>query len=151
MDFQKLRAAADAAKACQATTGLPAEVSMAQWADESGWGAHSPGFNCFGIKAFRGAYGTQELTTHETINGEDRTVKQTFATFPTLQACFEKHAQLITEGPRYQKAWTTYQATGDVAQLIRQIAPIYATDPRYGEKLLTLTRMQQIQASLQQA
>ncbi len=38
------------ALAAQALTGVPASVSLAQAALESGWGRHAPGHNFFGIK-----------------------------------------------------------------------------------------------------
>ena len=39
-----------AAQAAQTQYRVPASVSVAQWAFESGWGAHAPGNNPFGIK-----------------------------------------------------------------------------------------------------
>jgi len=47
----------------------PAEITVAQWALESGWGASAPGNNCFGIKAYHGCV-AQTLPTLEYVDGE---------------------------------------------------------------------------------
>src|SRR3954469_5623562 len=89
-----LEAAADAAVECEKATGLPADLTIAQWADESGWGRHAPGNNCFGIKAVTG----QTLSTEEYVHSSETptTEGQTFQIFPSLMDCFERHAELIT-------------------------------------------------------
>jgi hypothetical protein len=50
--LERPSAAAESACLCEQTTGLPAEITVAQWAIESGWGATAPDNNCFGIKAY---------------------------------------------------------------------------------------------------
>ena len=129
-------------------TKVPAELTIAQWALESGWGAHQPGNNCFGIKAYLGAYGTAPRQTYEFVGGKQRLVTLDFAVFPSLQACFTKHADLIIHGPRYAKAWNTYLQTKDIFRLISGIAPIYATAPDYAQQLETICMMPEVRASL---
>lgn len=131
-------AALAAAHASEATTHLPYELTAAQWALESGWGNHQPQNNCFGIKSYPGCAGTQQLKTQEWINGKLLWVMREFATFPTLEDCFNYHGRLITQGQSYQKAWSDYVRTMDLHQLILGVAPIYATDPQYTLKLLEL-------------
>ena len=148
--LQRLSAAAVSAVACEQSTGLPAEISVAQWADESGWGVHAPGNNCFGIKPFAGCQ-TQSLFTWESVGGKRVDERLLFAAFPTLAACFEKHADLITTGEHYIAAWTRYQASRNLVDLINGIAPIYASDPGYAGKLCRILSMDETQAALKLA
>lgn len=54
------------ARSSEISTGVPALVTMAQAALESGWGAHAPGYNFFGIKAGSSWSGkVQKLKTWE--------------------------------------------------------------------------------------
>jgi flagellar protein FlgJ len=133
-----IQEAAAAAKDCEAKTGVPATLTMAQWALESAWGKSQPGNNCFGIKAYEGCYGTQDLTTHETIRSKSEVVKQEFACFECLADCFNKHAELISTGAPYAAAWASFQKTKDADGLAKAIAPMYATDPLYANKLRIL-------------
>lgn len=171
----KLSAAASAAVACETETGVPALLSMAQWALESGWGAHAPGNNCFGIKTYPGSL-QQLLKTSEWFTPTEaarflkkvagRTAEKVtiiparkdkrelyhcqdwFAAFPSLAVCFVKHARLLSDGQPYMKAFAGLKAHGDVELFAQEIAPIYATDPDYGVKILTLMRSDKIRAAV---
>jgi flagellum-specific peptidoglycan hydrolase FlgJ len=151
LESKRLNQAAQSAVACEETTGVPAELTVAQWAVESGWGVHEPGNNCFGIKAYAGCYGVQLLKTSEFIHGIEKTVQQEFATFPTLTACFEKHAKLICEGTPYRKAWQEYEASRSITSLVKGIAPVYATAPDYAEALLCVLAMPPVIEALAKA
>jgi len=50
-----------AAQEAQKTTGVPASITLAQAALESGWGAHAPGNNFFGIKVGKNWTGNIQL------------------------------------------------------------------------------------------
>lgn len=144
-----LRLAAQSAIACEDKTGCPAELTIAQWALESGWGNHAPGNNCFGIKYYKGAFGRQTLATTEYINGKLVSLPQDFATFPSLEACFEKHALLITKGTRYRPAYLRFAITGSLSQLVRDIAPIYAPgNTKYVDGVLSILAMRQVKTAL---
>jgi flagellum-specific peptidoglycan hydrolase FlgJ len=140
----QLQAAASSSVGCERTTKVPAELTISQWALESGWGEHQPGNNCFGIKAYAGCFGVQQLKTVEVIAGVRTVVAGNFATFSSLEACFEKHASLLRTGTAYEVVWSHYLKSGDTRTLIRQIAPIYATDPQYANKLLEVISMPEV-------
>lgn len=145
-----LQSATANAKACEAATGCPAALTVGQWALESGWGRFSPGNNCFGIKVYAGCYGVQTLVTHEYVHGKLEEQNLQFATFPTLEACFEKHASLITHGYPYQKAWAEFMLAKNLEQLVREIAPIYAPgNESYAENVLSIVRMPQVAEQFQ--
>jgi flagellum-specific peptidoglycan hydrolase FlgJ len=83
-----------------------------------------PKCNCFGIKAYVGAYGTQDLMTTEYVKGQARTMWQKFATFATVYDCFEKHAELITCNRRYAEPSTS-------TRMIRISPSWYMVSPRF--------------------
>lgn len=145
--LERLSAAAQSDCLCERATGLPAEITVAQWAIESGWGAASPGNNCFGIKAYPGCE-VQRFPTQEVIAGERMTLTLEFAAFDSLQACFEKHARLIKCGAPYARAWAHYCASKDLVTLVDEIARVYATDPGYAGKLREIISMREVQSAL---
>src|SRR5207249_1655415 len=134
---------------------------------ETGWLNHAPGNNCFGIKSYQGEYGRQLLATREWFtddelarflsSGDSRTailaqpvqpdahgrklynVQDWFATFATLGDCFARRVAMFTAG-RYAPFAASHKASPDLEALVRGIAPIYATDPTYAEKVLDLIR-----------
>lgn len=145
--MDRLTVAANAAVLSEVHTGCPALLTISQWALESGWGAHCPKCNCFGIKAYVDSYGTQDLMTTEYVKGQARTMWQKFATFATVYDCFEKHAELITCNRRYSDAFDQYAHDQDIAKLVYGIAPVYATDPEYATKVLSvMSRKEVLQA-----
>jgi flagellum-specific peptidoglycan hydrolase FlgJ len=120
-----------AARAAQAKYRVPASVSLAQWALESGWGAHAPGNNPFGIKAMAG-FGTQQFATHEVVHGHLVACQQTFAAFVSIDQAFAAHALLLSTAPVYRPA---FAALPDRARFITLMAAHYATDPHYAAKI----------------
>jgi flagellum-specific peptidoglycan hydrolase FlgJ len=123
-----------AAKAAQSKWGIPASVSIAQFALESGWGAHIPGNNPFGIKALTG-YPTQTFATHEVVHGHLVPCEQKFAAFTDLAQAFECHAKLLATAAVYRSAFTVLP---DLAKFVTRMGAHYATDPQYAAKLLAL-------------
>jgi flagellum-specific peptidoglycan hydrolase FlgJ len=150
MQLLRLKQAAHDAVLCELATKLPAELTVAQWALESGWGSHQPGNNCFGIKQYDGCAGVQSVETVEFSDGVRTIVAQEFATFPSLLLCCQQHADLITGSPSYSKAWANYLRSSDKLQLIKDVAPIYATDPGYSSKLLNIVQMDEVTSSIKE-
>ncbi len=141
---------------CWRATGVPPEMTVAQWALESAWGEKSPGNNCFGIKDYPGSLGRQLLWTIEWFTPDElagflknfpgRTAQEYplvgadprgdgrkryrcqdwFATFPTIADCFKKRAMLFLSS-RYRPILQQYQQDGDLVKFIRDTAKIYAT------------------------
>jgi len=144
-----LAAATAAAVFCERDCGLPAELTVAQWADESGWGAHQPGNNCFGIKAEHG----QNLQTTEYKHGSEMPSPEedTFEVFPDLEACFDRHAQLITTYRPYLPAWSQFLKDKKLGPFIERVAKAYATDPVYALKLKKILAMPEVVNALRDA
>lgn len=130
-----------AARIAMAKYRVPASVSIAQWALESGWGAHAPGNNPFGIKAMRG-FAVQTFATHESQHGHLVACEQRFAAFTDLAQAFDCHAMLIATAPVYAAAM---RALPDLPAFVTQLAAHYATDPQYSAKIMAVIRSHNLQ------
>ncbi len=140
---QFMQTLAAPAQAASATTGVPAELILAQAALETGWGRHeiptrngSNSHNLFGIKAGSHWKGeTTDIVTHEYINGRRTQVVDTFRVYDSFEHAFTDYASLIGNNPRYAgviQAPTAEQAARELQR------GGYATDPRYADKLVAV-------------
>lgn len=124
-------------------TGIPAEVMMAQYGLESGWGKHMPqgSNNPFGIKARPGEPYVTAMTK-EFIGGKMVDMPQNFRKFGSLEEAFVAHGELM-QGKRYAgvRAAKTPQ---EIASALGSSG--YATDPAYGSKILATMQSQQFAA-----
>lgn len=114
--------------------GVPAEVTLAQAALESGW-ARSPigGYNIFGIKG-SGPAGKTSVNTKEYLDGRWVSIKDGFAKYHNFAQAVEKHGALFHNG-YYDKAVNQYARDKNVNRFIDNIHGIYATDPGYSRKI----------------
>jgi flagellum-specific peptidoglycan hydrolase FlgJ len=127
-----------AAQASQAKWGVPASVSIAQWAIESGYGAHMPpgSHNPFGIKA-RPGQPSVDAVTAEFIGGRTIHVVQSFRKFASAAEAFDLHGQLLHDGRPYQHATTL---AGNAEAFANALTGVYATDLHYGRSLIALMK-----------
>jgi flagellum-specific peptidoglycan hydrolase FlgJ len=145
------------ARASDAATGVPGLVTLAQAAVESGWGAHSPRNNFFGIKArasdpeaTRQLLRTREVLKSPDVKGfpeiisvtqrpdgkYDYVVRDWFRVYPDPAAAFIAHGEFLRRNSRYAKA---FQAGGEPYAFAAAVTRAgYATDPSY-ERVLTGT------------
>lgn len=158
--------------------GIPAELTSAQCCIESGYLAHAPKNNCFGIKEYEGCLGRQLLFTVEYFTdaelarflarGDGRTavlamppvtlpsgrkkykVQDWFAVFATLADCFAKRGKMFLAG-RYAPFAEAYRVDSDLEKLVKGIAPIYATDAGYADAVLKMARRPEIMAAISKA
>jgi flagellar protein FlgJ len=116
----------------ESVTGVPALVTLAQAAGESGWSGSRPGNMMFGIKAdssWRGR--VQYLWTQEVYNGVWQSVKAPFRAYNSIQESFEDHSQFLIKNSRYHPA---FQFKREPYKFMYQIASAgYATAPKYYE------------------
>jgi hypothetical protein len=115
---------------------IPASVTLAQWALESGWGQHMPpgSFNPFGMKAADGQPFV-EVSTREVVNGQSVTVVARFRKFASFDEAFDQHGQLLATRPPYAHAMTL---VGNPNAFADALTGVYATDPEYGTLLKSL-------------
>lgn len=122
-----------AAQAAQRKWGVPAAVSIAQWALESGWGNHMPAGsnNPFGIKALHGE-GSVNVPTREFLHGQWVTVYQPFRKFASIADAFDAHGELLATAGAYAQA---RQYLHNDTAYANALQGHYATDPHYGSLL----------------
>jgi flagellar protein FlgJ len=131
------------AQAASTASGVPAPLILAQAALESGWGKReiraddgTQSFNLFGIKADKGWKGaTVETTTTEYVDGEPQKMRAKFRAYGSYDEAFTDYAQFITRNPRYANVLATDDPAAAAHGLQRAG---YATDPKYGEKLVRI-------------
>lgn len=114
--------------------GVPAAVTLAQAALESGW-ARSPigGYNIFGIKG-RGPAGTVNVSTQEYLKGRYVTIKDNFARYNNFYEAVSAHGKLFHNG-YYNKGIKGYAQDKNPLKFVDNIAKTYATDPNYARKI----------------
>ena len=116
------------------------EVVAAQWALESGWGAHTSGDNnYFGIKAAEGEpYST--CTTWEHYDGKDVTIQAKFRDFDSIQDCID---DLVTmwykDLQRITRVLIALNQLGSAVNLL--VAEGYAPS-QYAAKLMRIINQQ---------
>ena len=110
--------------------GVPASVTLAQWAVESAWGAAMPpdSNNPFGIKA-TGTQPAVESVTREVEGGQSVFKPQPFRKFNTLAEAFDAHGRLLATSVLYKPAM---QHASDPEAFADALTGVYATDPQYG-------------------
>ncbi len=111
-------------------TSIPASVTLAQAALESGWGRSGLAVrfnNLFGVKAWGQGAGVILPTMESTEGVMERTTAQ-FMIYPTWSDSLRSHNSLLATDQRYSDALA---AGGDWRSFIREIAPIWASDPNY--------------------
>jgi len=131
---------AEPAQQAEQSSGVPAELILAQAALETGWGQREiptsnggNSHNLFGIKAGQSWQGaTTEITTTEYVNGRPIKMADRFRVYDSYAEAFADYAKLIGDNPRYQGVVAA--SSPDVAAQALQRGG-YATDPRYAEKL----------------
>lgn len=131
-----------AAQAAQRRWGVPAAISIGQYALESAWGTHMPAGsnNPFGIKA-RAREPAVSCRTREVVNGRSIFPLCRFAIFPTIAAAFDAHARLLATAPAYAKARRYTHGGGEQDEAFADaLTGIYATAPDYGSALRAVMR-----------
>jgi flagellum-specific peptidoglycan hydrolase FlgJ len=132
-----IMAVAQGALATQRKYGVPAAVTIAQAIDESGWGQSylaSKDHNLFGIKG-SGPAGSDMQPTQEVVNGQSVSQIASFRVYHSIAQSIEDHGRLLAGGAPYQQSMTL---THDPNAFASSLTGVYATDPSYGAKLISL-------------
>ena len=127
--------------------GIPAELTLAVGALESGWGtSHLAEFanNYFGIKAKTKEEPVYMYTTREYTNGQYVLSTTSFRRYYHPEGSFWAFARKIRLDARYNSLWTIpyYDIQGWANGLT---SCGYATDPNYASKLMRVIRENQLQ------
>lgn len=123
------------------TYGVPASVSLAQWALESGYGASMPpgSNNPFGMKARKGETGptVTVATKEQRADGSWYTIQAPFRVFKDMGEAFEEHAKLVGTAKVYAPARAKLP---DVDAYVDVLGPIYATAKDYAKIIKSIMR-----------
>lgn len=126
------------------TSKIPASVTVAQAALETGWNLKAPANNIFGIKADRSWAGSVlYLNTHEVINGIKTPITDKFRAYKTFLGSLNDHAQFLLTNPRYKPCFATTNALDFCKQLQ---ACGYSTSPIYAQTLIEIIQQHNLLA-----
>jgi flagellum-specific peptidoglycan hydrolase FlgJ len=119
--------------------GVPASVTLAQAALESGWGRYSiGGYNIFGIKG-SGNAGSATVKTREFINGRYVTITDKFAKYSNFYDAVMSHGKVYQANYKgYQKGLEKYKKNKNPYEFIDTVAKTYATSPTYAKKIKSI-------------
>lgn len=125
-----------AAQAAQKKWSVPASITLAQWALESGFGRHMPtgSNNPFGIKASQG-HPFVYAKTHEVYGGRSVVITAKFRKFVSIAEAFDYHAELLDTHAVYRHAMSMKANPDEFAEAL---TGVYATDPHYGASLISM-------------
>lgn len=120
-------------------TGVPASVTLAQAALETGWGKSTIGDakNLFGIKG-RGPAGSITVPTREYINGRYVTINDSFRKYHTWGESIDDHSKLLSQNSRYAPAMAVKNNADAFARAIHKAG--YATSPTYSSTLISIMK-----------
>lgn len=115
---------------------LPASVCIAQAILESGWGDYCIGqYNYFGRKW--GGWGNYvKQQTNEFVDGVWQTIYAKFQSYASLDEAIDDWCVLIRDEDVYRGALNVWRSTWDVEAFVYALAPVYATDPDYADKII---------------
>lgn len=123
-------------------SGIPASITLAQAALESGRGASTICNNFFGIKAFSGYSGpTCSATTNEEYGGITIPIIATFRAYSGADESFADHSDFLLENGRYKTALEQENPYIFANEMQRAG---YATDSQYANKLKSIIRGQNL-------
>lgn len=124
------------AKVVARRTGLDYRLIVAQAAIETGWGSKVKGNAFFGIKG-HGADNTIDFKTTEEVDGKKVSQTDTFRAYENIGDAATDYGQFLQDNPRYSE----YLAASNLEDAAAALqASGYATDSKYGEKVLTTAR-----------
>jgi flagellum-specific peptidoglycan hydrolase FlgJ len=133
---------AAAAQAEERRSGVPASITLAQAALESGYGNRSICNNVFGIKAQKGYIGpTCSAQTKEEYGGKIVTIIATFRAYSSVEQSFADHSAFLLRNSRYRFALAQDNPYAFANELQRAG---YATDSQYANKLKSIMRSQNL-------
>lgn len=143
------------AQICEESTGVPALITMAQAALESGWGNKAGGYAFFGIKADKSWTGPVVLQdTQEVVNGrrvlftaanDPEGRYRRFRAYASPEEAFADHAAFLRANHRYAPCFACGTSVAGWAQALQDCG--YSTDntttdgtPTYAQTLLQVVR-----------
>lgn len=135
------------AKEAKHTFAVPAAVTMAQSAQETGWGRSAPGNNYFGVKchgrpASVVGYDCAVQRTNEWEQGQKVEITDSFRTYASMRDSVLDYANFLKSNSRYAPAFRVSNDPDAFARAL-QVAG-YATDPTYADSLIDIMKQRDL-------
>ncbi|MBU6231599.1 glucosaminidase domain-containing protein, partial [Patescibacteria group bacterium] len=80
--------------------------------------------------------------THEDYHGKWVKIQAYFQDYDSIESAFLAHAFLLSKNPRYAKAMAV---KNNPEAFAAALTGVYATDPDYGNKLITIMRQSKLE------
>ncbi|HEX4063454.1 MAG TPA: glucosaminidase domain-containing protein [Streptosporangiaceae bacterium] len=125
--------------AAQRQYGVPASVTIAQAINESGWGQSglaTQSHNLFGMKG-SGPAGSDTQLTDEYVDGHWQVTIASFRAYHNVAQSIEDHGKLLATGGDYRAAM---DQRDDPDAFASALTGVYATNPQYGQDLVSLMK-----------
>ncbi|KTD00915.1 flagellar assembly peptidoglycan hydrolase FlgJ [Fluoribacter gormanii] len=142
------------AKQAASLIGLDPKVLMAQAALETGWGKFvtrdidgSSSNNLFNIKSGTSELDSVNVKTTEYIADTPIKVNASFRKYSSTEHSFNDYISLIKDNERYQNALASTANPELYVQELHKAG--YATDPKYGEKILSIYHGEELNQAIQ--
>lgn len=144
---QFFEALAPFARATSTEFGVPAPVSMAQSAQETGYGHSAPGNNYYGIKCFKQvrspvSFDCADRPTTEWVNGKQVPATESFRSYASMADSARDYGAFLRANSRYAPAFTKTADPDGFARALQ--AAGYATDPNYATSLINIMKTQDL-------
>lgn len=130
------------AKEVKAEWGVPVSVTLAQSAQETGWGGSVKNNAWFGIKGKSPNGNTTKFRTSEVIDGKRVSISDSFREYKNFAEAADDYGRFLNTNQRYKLAFDHVNEAGDFVDQIAKAG--YATDPNYAAKLKAIIRSQNL-------
>jgi flagellar protein FlgJ len=138
-----IKMALPAAINVRAKWGVPVAVTIAQSAQETGWGRKVVGNAYFGVKGKSPKGASTSFGTTEVVDGKVIHIKDQFRAYTGYADAADDYGRLLSENSRYKGA---FAFKNDPIAFVEAIAKAgYATDPNYGRDLKNIIRTHNLQ------
>lgn len=132
----------------QKVYGVPACLTLAQYALESGWGTSKLAVtqhNYFGQKYYPGlGYPYRVVDSEEEVKGKIVVHSSKFIVYPSLAEAFKHHCQRLSSTSGPYKSANKY-LRGDWKKFLHEIAPVYSTSSKYESRILELIHLNHLE------
>ncbi|WP_337062391.1 glycoside hydrolase family 73 protein [Serratia fonticola] len=129
-----------AAQKVQQDWGIPVSVTLAQSAQETGWGKSVKNNAYFGIKGVSPTGKSGMFNTTEVIDGKVISISDKFRAYNDFAESADDYGRFLNKNPRYAEA---LKHKDDPFTFSKEVAKAgYATDPKYADKIASIIKSQ---------
>ncbi|QTF07906.1 hypothetical protein HC231_08150 [Brenneria izadpanahii] len=132
----------EAAKKVKQDWGIPVSVTLAQSAQETGWGQHVKNNAWFGIKGKSTSGNSVSFRTSEVINGKRISITDSFRSYNDFAESADDYGRFLNTNPRYKSAFNFVDSPNDFIDKIAKAG--YATDPNHAKSLKRIITSQNL-------